>query len=592
MTNVRIGSLLLGFVLAVQASAATILIQNEDSAGEGLNDPTDANLLTVQRGNNTGATLGAMRLELLEEAAKVWGDILQSSEVIAISASFDPLLCDESGALLGSAAATSSHADFRGAEPGIAYNVALAESLSGMNLNGESVEIIAAFNSDVDASDSCLGNGGFYYGLDADVPAGTIPLFPVVLHELAHGLGFSSLADVGPDGTGEFVGAGAYPDSYSRNLLDLDIGKSWDEMNDIERQFSARNEPSLVWKGETATQNRSLHLETAPGVTINFPENVMGEHPGVPGEEPLAVIPPEGVSGDVVDGNLYTDIQGSLTGGCTQFTFSAPFTGRIVLLDAADCGAFVQARWAQVEGAKGVIIAATTDSGFPDVSGSFISGGASIPYIGVEKSVGETLRSHPGSANVSIGFLTTIFLGDNAGRVTMSAPASFIEDVSVSHWSGSAKPDLLMHPFLGHLEYADVDLTAAAFKDIGWRVKIPGQACNVNMASSMTEYSEVTHEACEILVLGPDFIAADGSNITTNSGWEIDFLPGFLVQQGATLKANVCGQSLCMTSSDPMPYGCHTCVNQICDIDPSCCSIVFDQECLDKVSSDCGLVCE
>jgi hypothetical protein len=117
-------------------------------------------------------------------------------------------------------------------------------------------------------------------------------------------------------------------------------------------------------------------------------------------------------------------------------------------------------------------------------------------------------------------------------------------------------------------------------------------SCNVNVVSGITEYSDAIHEACEILVVGPDFIAADGSNISVNSGWEIDFLPGFIVEQGATLNANVCGQSLCMTSPDPMPLGCHSCVDLICADTPSCCTEAFDAECLDKVDTVCGLVCK
>jgi hypothetical protein len=480
MTTQRLSSLVpltvfLLIVFSMQASATTIMIQNDDAPGEGFNDPTPAATLPTQKGNNPGTTLGAMRLELVKAAAQVWEEILHSTVVITVGASFDPLLCDETGTVLGNASATSSHADFRGAEPGVAYTVALAESISRMNLNGDEVEITATINSDVDADDSCLGDGGFYYGLDDNVPPETVPLFPVVLHDLAHALGFSSLADIGPDGTGAFVGAGGYPDSYSRNLLDLDTGKSWDEMNNAERKASTLNQPALVWKGEKTTQDRGLHLVAAPGVIINTPEPVSGEHLGVPGEQPSAVIPPDGVTGNVVDGNLYEDIPGDLTGGCTQFDFSAPFPGRIVLLDAADCGAFRQARWAQVEGATGVIIAATTESGLPDVSGYFISDGATIPYVGVEKSVGEALRANLDTANVTIGLLSTLFLGDNQGKVKIYAPANYREGASVSHWSGSARPDLLMHPFLGFIEHGGVDLTAAAFMDIGWPVNIPGE---------------------------------------------------------------------------------------------------------------------
>ena len=120
----------------------------------------------------------------------------------------------------------------------------------------------------------------------------------------------------------------------------------------------------------------------------------------------------------------------------------------------------------------------------------------------------------------------------------------------------------------------------------------PSFSCNVNTVSGVTEYFDATYEACEILVVGPDFIAADGSNISVNSGWEIDFLPGFIVEQGATLNANVCGQSLCLTSPSPMPLGCHSCIDLICASEPACCELEFDELCLEKVDTVCHLVCE
>ena len=120
----------------------------------------------------------------------------------------------------------------------------------------------------------------------------------------------------------------------------------------------------------------------------------------------------------------------------------------------------------------------------------------------------------------------------------------------------------------------------------------PSFSCNVNTVSGVTEYSVATYEACEILVVGPSFIAGDGATISMSSGWEIDFLPGFIVEQGATLKANVCGQSLCMISDFPMPLGCHSCVDLICASDASCCGVDFDQVCLDMVGSVCSLVCK
>ena len=93
-------------------------------------------------------------------------------------------------------------------------------------------------------------------------------------------------------------------------------------------------------------------------------------------------------------------------------------------------------------------------------------------------------------------------------------------------------------------------------------------------------------------MLGPDMTVAGGANVTANSGWEIDFMPGFSIELGAILNATVCGQSLCLTSPNPMPYGCHTCVDLICADTPSCCSEEFDQACVDTVDTVCNLVCD
>jgi hypothetical protein len=119
-----------------------------------------------------------------------------------------------------------------------------------------------------------------------------------------------------------------------------------------------------------------------------------------------------------------------------------------------------------------------------------------------------------------------------------------------------------------------------------------GVTCNLNIVSGVTENSVASHEACEILAVGPSFIAENGASVSLSSGWEIWYMPGFSVEQGATLKANVCGQSLCLISESPMPDKCHSCVTAICAVDSHCCTDQFDSICLGEVDSVCGLVCE
>lgn len=448
-------------LLSCPANAATFQIQSADDPGEGFNDPNppaNAN----QKGDNPGTTLGQMRLNVFEAAAEVWGDILQSNQTITVSAKFDELECGENSGTLGSAGATSSAANFPGGQAGSAYIVALAESLANANLNSSNAEINATFNSLVDSDSNCLGGGGFYYGLDGNVPAGMSNLFSTVLHELGHGLGFQSLTQVGPEQSGGFVTAGGFPDTFSENLMDLDSGKSWAQMNNAERKASALNEPSLVWNGSNATTDRTNHLGGAPELVINAPGGIAGTFEAILGDEPTIILTGGGVTADVVDGNNFGD-------GCSQIN-EGSFTGRIILFDATDsCTAVFPAFFSEfATGAVGVLIADTTGSGLPDVSGQVSNQEITIPYIGISKAVADSIRANIGTANVTIRRSSTVLNGENQGKVKMHAPAEFESGASVSHWSKTASPDLLMEPSLGVVDHADVDLTAAAFADIGW----------------------------------------------------------------------------------------------------------------------------
>ena len=357
---------------------------------------------------------------------------------------------------------TATTANFPGGTTGIAYPIALAEALANTNFNDGDPEIRARFNSLVDSDPDCLGGGGFYYGLDGQIPIGMSNLFSTVLHELGHGLGFISVSDAGPDGSGAFVGAGGFPDAFSANLTDLEIGKGWPDMSNSERKASAINEPDLVWGGPNVTTERSLYLGRAPDLVINMPEAIAGTHEVLLGDEPTIVVPDSGVTAEVVNGNNFGD-------GCTQINQSA-FFGRIVLFDKApDCSAAVPAFFSQfATGAVGVIIAATSGSGFPDMGGQISNQEVTIPYVGVTKAVADSIRANIGLANVTIKLNATRLNGENQGRVKMHAPTEFDSSASLAHWSKSASPNLLMEPTLGNLDPDNVDLTTAAFKDMGW----------------------------------------------------------------------------------------------------------------------------
>src|SRR5437762_10183447 len=98
------------FVAAV-TRAATITIINLDGPGEGFNDPTPA----APVGGNPGTTVGAQRLYVFQQAARIWGGILPSSVEIRARAKFDPLLCTTNSAILGSGGPATIWRDFAGA---------------------------------------------------------------------------------------------------------------------------------------------------------------------------------------------------------------------------------------------------------------------------------------------------------------------------------------------------------------------------------------------------------------------------------------------------------------------------------------------
>ena len=221
--------------------AATISINNLDGAGEGFNDLT----ATAAEGGNGGLTRGAQRLNVFNFAAGIWGTFLDSAVPIGINSQFNPLTpCSTSGGVLGSAGTINVNRDFASAQfAGTWYHAALANKREGADLVPGTAEMQATFNSDVDLA--CLGAGTrFYYGLDNTTPALRINLLVVVLHEMGHGLGFSSFVS---GSTGAlFLG---FPDIYTRYMFDQTTGLYWYQMTDAQRVTSALNTNNVLWDG-------------------------------------------------------------------------------------------------------------------------------------------------------------------------------------------------------------------------------------------------------------------------------------------------------------------------------------------------------
>jgi len=227
---------------ASPASAILFDFINGDDAGEGFNDPL----------------LGAARQSAFQYALNIWGGLLAPSyegQTIRVRATFDPLGGDETSATGAQAGSQYIFTDGWQWYPG-----ALANHLVGENLltGPGQYEIIAQINSDVDG-DFVLGASKWYYGTDGQA-AGHIDFISVVLHEIAHGLGFTTHVDSQNGSYFSYLvdfGGGpevlTIPSLFDTFLMNDPVGgEALADMTDAER-LAAATSNNVYWAGEYGT---------------------------------------------------------------------------------------------------------------------------------------------------------------------------------------------------------------------------------------------------------------------------------------------------------------------------------------------------
>lgn len=449
-----------GLALSINSFAQTVItINNTDGINEGFNAPTPVTPV----GNNPGTTLGEQRLFVFQRAAEIWGELINSDIPIVVNAQFSPQECSMMGSTLGSAGVNQVVADFPNAPlSNTFYPVALANSLEGRDLNDGSAEINATFNSDIDTG--CSGADGWYYGIDGNTPANRIELLPVVLHEIAHGLGFTSFTNAT---TGAFLGD--TPDIWSTFLFDLDQNQHWRNLTALQRQASAINDPNLVWNGPSVNQ-AFPSLLSAPQFTINSPSVIAGSiTPTSAGFGPS--IPLEGISRSVV---LTNDGNGTdPTDACEPLINGIELNGNIALVRRGGCNFTVKSINAQNAGAVAVVIANNVPTNLPGLGGNEPL--VNIPTVGIEQALGDAIQAQLPTPGVfaSLALDQSMFTGTSQNFLRMNAPDPVEPGSSVSHWTPAAFPNLLMEPAISGSLFDNVDLTLNLFEDIGWSVNFP-----------------------------------------------------------------------------------------------------------------------
>jgi len=426
---------------ATANAAATFVIINGNAAGVGFNDTTPA----APIGGNTGTTLGEQRLIAFQAAANKWGATLTTAAPITILATFEPLTCTASSAVLGSAGALQVFSDFPGAPlPNTWYSEALVNKLFGAQADPATADIRARFNSRLGLFSDCLPGQPFYLGIDNN-HGPLIDLVTVLTHEFGHGLGFQTFTN---GSTGAFLGGApptGRPSVWDHFMRDDSTNLRWVEMTDAQRAASAINPRKLVWIGSGVTSAAPGVLSVGvPAMAVSGPAAgaAAGSYdvgaasfgpalgnPGVYGE--IMPVSPAPTAGE----------------GCNPLSAldAAAVNGKFALISRGICGFVIKVKNAQNAGAIGVIIADNVAGGPPAGLGG-ADATITIPSARITLADATKLRSALSKRSrtksgvfVSLGVNGSQLAGaDPAGFVQLYTPNPFQPGSSVSHYDTGA----------------------------------------------------------------------------------------------------------------------------------------------------------
>jgi hypothetical protein len=439
-------SVAIGVALAGAAHSAEIMPVILDDPNEGYNDPTPV----APVAGNPGTTRGEQRRIVAQFAADLWGAVLESNVPVFVGAQFNPLGAN----VLGSAGASFIFRD----EPefpvqGVWYSSALADALTGRDLNVGFTDIGSQFSSDFN----------FYYGLDGNTPAGMVNFLDVVMHEYGHGLGVQNFAN---EATGAFQSN--TPDIYSTFTFDNTKQEFWSTMTRNERKASAINYGNVVWKGGSATEGAALILDDRGTFRVTAPGSIAGDYEyGTASFGPA--LSTANFTGSVVVGVDAANASGPCTtDACTPLTNAV--AGKIVIVDRGTCGFVVKAANIQAAGGKGMIVADNVPGTPPPGLGG-VDPAITIPAIRVTQADGAKIK---GATGVQVTFVidTSELQGaDNDGHPRLYMPNPVVPGSSGSHYDTALAPNALMEPSINDSLNAavNIDISANLLEDTGWK---------------------------------------------------------------------------------------------------------------------------
>jgi hypothetical protein len=450
-------------------AAATVVVINANLPNVGFNDPTPLEPV----GGNAGRTLGEQRLIAFQHAANLWGRTIDSAVPVRISATFEELPCDANSAVLGAAGAAEIFSDFDKAPRKAWYPSALASKLAGKDLASDgAAHIRARFNSRLGLFPDCLPGAPFYLGTD-NQHGDKVDLVSVLLHEIAHGLGFQSFTD---DETGEQYEN--TPSVWDFFLVDSRSGRTWASMNNDERRQSAISGPYLAWNGPlvTADVGRVLKPQSRLAISGRAAGAARGDYEV--GDASFGpALGPRAVSGQLMP--VVDQADGS---GLACETLSAKnaraVRGNVALVDRGTCSFTVKARMVQDAGAKAMLLAENVAGPVTPLGGS--DDAVTIASVRISQEAGRALKAvlnkrtrNKSGVTATLGIDPQRLSGTDLGkRIRMHSPVENEPGSSVSHFTVDARGNQLMEPSINqdlmHEVTPVLDLTYPLLQDIGW----------------------------------------------------------------------------------------------------------------------------
>jgi len=477
-------------LLATGASAAVqggvkVTVNVLDAKGVGFNDTTP----TTPVGGNTGTTVGQQRMIVFQAAADAWGRVLESPVPIVVEASFAPLDCVSGGAIEGQAAPYSV-SNYPGLPTTGTYPVALASKILGKDLKpilGAPADITAQFNGGLKA---CMQTVDWYYGLDGQKSKDEADLLSTVMHELTHGLGFSS--DVDPD-TGEF--SLTYPAVFSYSVLDTGTSKHWSDMTNAERKTSLLNARKVVWDGKRLQSVAAW--EMAKGMPSVQAAPSPSGYTGFLGEANFGRLVADGAT---ITGQIAT---GTVASNCSLANNN--FSGKIALITSPEsCASIGAAAVVEKYGGLAMLFAYNVAATPPPDALEFSPEELAqfplkIPTLAVTRD-DANLIGKANSVTLTISADTTRQVGaDSAGHTLIFASNPVQPGSTGSHWDPLVRPNLLLEPVEQPISVTDLVMERALLWDIGWTGNCGnGAVDSPEECDSGATNSDRTPDACRL----------------------------------------------------------------------------------------------